>query len=46
MVLTVPVSTASSERDLNNLKIIENYLRNMLSQEKRLVFTICLLKSR
>jgi len=34
IMLTIPVSTASAERSLSKLKIIKNYLRNTMTQER------------
>jgi hypothetical protein len=33
-VLTIPVSTASAKRSFSKLKIIKNYLRNAMTQER------------
>jgi len=33
-MLTIPVSTASAERSFSKLKIIKNYLRNTMTQER------------
>ncbi|XP_060866247.1 uncharacterized protein LOC132941980 [Metopolophium dirhodum] len=34
IMLTIPVSTASAERSFSKLKIIKNYLRNTMTQER------------
>jgi len=34
IMLTVPVSTASAERSFSKLKLIKNYLRNSMKQER------------
>lgn len=34
ILLTIPVTSASAERSFSKLKIIKNYLRNRISQEK------------
>lgn len=34
ILLTVPVSTASAERSFSKLKLIKNYLRSTMSQER------------
>ncbi|KAL4721540.1 hypothetical protein ACJJTC_001076 [Scirpophaga incertulas] len=34
ILLTIPVSTASAERSFSKLKLIKNYLRNTMSQER------------
>ena len=34
IMLTMPVSTASAERSFSKLKIIKNYLRNSMKQER------------
>lgn len=34
ILLTMPVTTASAERSFSKLKLIKNYLRSTLSQEK------------
>lgn len=33
-MLTIPVSTASAERSFSKLKVIKNYLRSTMSQER------------
>lgn len=33
-MLTIPVSTASAERSFSKLKLIKNYLRNTMGQER------------
>ena len=34
ILLTIPVSTASAERSFSKLKLIKNYLRNTMGQER------------
>lgn len=34
ILLTIPVSTGSAERSFSKLKLIKNYLRNTMSQER------------
>ena len=40
ILLTIPVSTASAERSFSKLKLIKNYLRNTMGQEKLSALTV------
>lgn len=45
ILLTIPVSTASAERSFSKLKLIKNYLRNAMSQERLLGLAVLSIES-
>ncbi|EFN78227.1 hypothetical protein EAI_00043, partial [Harpegnathos saltator] len=45
ILLTLPITIASSERSFSKLKIIKNYLRSSMSQERLLGITLMSIES-
>ncbi|VAI54522.1 hypothetical protein VPH35_109191 [Triticum aestivum] len=41
ILLTVPVTVASAERSFSKLKLLKNYLRSMMSQERLNGLAMC-----
>ena len=45
ILLTLPVTVASAERSFSKLKIIKNYLRSSMSQERLVGFALISIES-